>query len=129
MSAVTTVGLILFGTLACADIARLQAAEMRLVVQDSPLAGFQYYDGSTLWPLLKVGDTLALVREKDNPHDPAAIRLEWQGRKIGYVPRRDNRDLARQMDYGAAVEARIMALTPSHNGRNRIIYEIYVPLR
>jgi hypothetical protein len=129
MSAVT-MGLILSGVLACAGAAfRLHAAEMRLVVQDSPLAGFQYYDGRMLWPSLKVGDALALVREKDNPHDPAAIRLEWKGQKIGYVPRRDNRDLARQMDYGAAVEGRIMALTPSPNGRNRISYEIYVPLR
>ena len=44
------------------------------------------------------GDALALVREPDNPFDAAAIRLEWNGRKIGYVPRQENGALARELD-------------------------------
>src|SRR5689334_23732236 len=34
---------------------------------------------------------LDLVREPENPHDANAVRVEWRGRKLGYVPRRDNR--------------------------------------
>lgn len=103
-------------------------ASARMVVQDSPLAGYQYYDGKALWHEMKPGDALALVREPDNPHDANAIRLEWQGRKLGYVPRRDNSDLARQMDRGMAAEARITALKTRRNGRNLLSYEISVPL-
>lgn len=29
----------------------------------------------------------ALIPEPDNPHDPNAIRVEIDGRKVGYVPR------------------------------------------
>jgi hypothetical protein len=100
----------------------------RIVVQDAPLAGFVYYDGRGLWDNLGKGDRLTLVREPANTHDTNAIRIEWQGRMLGYVPRRDNADLARQLDRGARVEARVTELTRAANGRHRLSYEIYVPL-
>ena len=99
----------------------------RIVVQHSPLAGFVYYDGQAVWDRMKAGDRLTLTRERDNPHDANAVRLEWQGRMLGYVPRKDNADLARQMDQGARVEARITELSRAANGRHRISYEISSP--
>lgn len=115
-------------TLALDAVAQMPEVTARILVQDSPLAGFQYYDGRDLWREMKPGDTLTLVREPGNPHDANAIRLEWKGRKLGYVPRRDNSALARQMDRGMTVEARIMALKARSNGRNLVSYEISVPL-
>jgi hypothetical protein len=56
-------------------------------VQSSPLAGFQFYAGSALWDEMKAGDPLVLVREPDNSHDAGAVRVEWRGRKLGYLPR------------------------------------------
>lgn len=100
----------------------------RIVIQNSPLAGFRYYEGRSLWDELRVGDALALVREPDNPFDPNAVRIEWRGHKLGYVPRRENGRLARQMDHGAAVEARITELRRSRNGRNLLSYEISLRL-
>jgi hypothetical protein len=82
-----------------------------------------------VWEELKVGESLTLVRERDNPHDPDAVRLEWRGHTLGYVPRRENRHLARQIDYGARPTARITELQKSRNGRNRVSYEISVPLK
>jgi hypothetical protein len=104
-------------------------ASARIVVQHAPLAGFVYYDASAIWDKLKTGDRLTLVREPGNVHDANAVRLEWQGHMVGYVPRRDNPDLARQMDHGARVEARITELRRAANGRHRISYEIAVPLK
>ena len=101
----------------------------RIVVQHAPLAGFVYYDAPAVWERMKTGDRLTLVREPANAHDANAIRLEWQGHMLGYVPRRENADLARQMDLGARPEGRITALSKSANGRNQISYEISVPLR
>jgi hypothetical protein len=100
----------------------------RIIVQHAPLAGFVYYDGPEVWERMKKGDRLTLIREPGNPHDANAIRLEWQGHKIGYVPKRENADLARQMDLGARVEARVTELTRHANGRQRISYVIHVPL-
>lgn len=110
-------------------LAAAQATTARIVIQDSPLAGFKYYDGKDLWGELRVGDALRLVREPANPHDANAIRVEWKERMLGYVPRRDNAHLARQMDRGAAIEARITGLKPRPNGRHSLSYEIFVQLK
>lgn len=105
------------------------APSARIVVQHAPLAGFVYYDGKGVWERMKKGDRLTLLREPSNPHDANAIRIEWQGHMLGYVPRRENADLARQIDLGARPEGRITALSKAANGRHRISYEISVPLR
>lgn len=104
------------------------AAEALIVVQRSPLAGFRHYDGREVWPEMRVGDRLELVRESDNPYDAGAIRVAWRGRKLGYVPRRDNAAVARQMDRGAGLEARITELKESRNRRVRLEFEVVAPL-
>ncbi len=104
------------------------AAEAHIIVQQSPLAGFQYYDGKVLWDNMRVGDALTLVREPQNPHDSNAVRVEWKGQPLGYVPRRDNRDVARQMDRGIAVQARIVNLKDARNPWQRVEFEIFVEL-
>lgn len=100
-----------------------------ILLQDSPLAGFQYHAGKALWPQLRVGDALTLVREPDNVHDARAVRVEWQGRKIGYVPRRENTDVARLMDGGQHVAARITRLAEVRDPWSRVRFEILIPLR
>ena len=127
MSMKLSIALILW--LAASPVAAAETPSARIVVQQAPLAGFVYYDGQAVWDRMKMGDRLTLVRELANPHDTNAIRLEWQGHMLGYLPRRENADLARQMDLGARPEARITALTKAANGRHRISYEIYVPLK
>lgn len=103
-------------------------AEASIIVQQSPLAGFQYYDGKARWDEMKPGDALALVRESDNPHDANAVRIEWNGSRLGYIPRRENADVARQMDRGAPVKARIVKLTEARNPWQRVLFEVYVDL-
>jgi len=104
------------------------AAEARIIIQQSPLAGFQYYDGKVLWDTMKVGDTLVLVREPQNPHDSNAVRVEWKGQALGYVPRRDNTDVARQMDRGEKLQARIVRLTEARNPWQRVQFEVYAEM-
>ena len=106
-----------------------EKATARIIVQHAPLAGFAYYDGNAAWDAMKTGDRLTLVREPGNAHDTNAVRIEWQDRMLGYVPRKDNADIARQMDHGARIEARVTELRRAANGRHRVSYEIYVPLR
>lgn len=108
---------------------RADETVVHLVVRNSPLAGFRYNGGKLVWDDLRVGDALKLVREPDNPFDADAIRLEWNGRRIGYVPRRENNDLGRQLDAGTVLEARITELAKRRNGRRLVSYDILVPLR
>lgn len=100
-----------------------------ILLQDSPLAGFQYHAGKALWPQMRVGDALALIREPDNAFDANAVRIEWQGHKIGYVPRRDNADAARFLDRGQALAARISRLAEGRDPWSRIRFEILIPLQ
>ncbi|MBT9567208.1 MAG: HIRAN domain-containing protein [Thiobacillus sp.] len=100
-----------------------------IVLQDSPLAGFQYHAGKRLWPQMQVGDALVLIREPDNMHDARAVRVEWQGHKIGYVPRRDNADVARFLDNGQILLARINRLADVRDPWSRVRFEILIPLQ
>lgn len=100
-----------------------------ILLQDSPLAGFQYHAGKALWPQMRVGDALTLVREPDNRHDARAVRVEWRGHKIGYVPRRENADVARLMDAGQTLDARIVRLAEVRDPWSRVRFEILVPLQ
>ena len=105
-----------------------RAAEALIVVQRSPLAAFRYYEGREAWPELRAGARLDLVREPDNPYDANAVRVEWRGRKLGYVPQRDNAAVARHLDRGTALEARIAALRENRNHTVRLEFEIVAPL-
>src|SRR5947207_9521547 len=78
-----------------------------ILVQVSLTAGLRYHDAKAVWDQMQVGDTLVLVREPDNIFDARAVRVEWNGHKLGYIPRTDNQALARQMDRGNPLQARV----------------------
>ena len=120
------VAAVLTAALLAAASASVQAQQVRLLVQSSPLAGFRYHEAPGLFPELGVGDRLELVREPDNPHDPNAVGVEWRGRRLGYVPRRENSALAWAMDRGEPVTARISILRAHRNPRLRVEFEVFV---
>lgn len=113
---------LLFAASACAE------ETVYFLVQRSPLAGFQYYAGKKLWGELKLGDPLTLVREPHNIHDPHAVRVEWQGIQLGYLPRAENEAVAAALDRGETLAARIGALVPHRNPWRRIRIDVYVRL-
>jgi hypothetical protein len=120
------VAAVLTAALLAAASAPVHAQQVRLLVQSSPLAGFRYHEAPGLFPELRIGDRLDLVRESDNPHDPNAVRVEWRGRRLGYVPRRENSALAWAMDRGEPVTARISILRAHRNPRRRVEFEVFV---
>ena len=99
---------------------------VRLLVQNSPLAGFRYHAGAQVWTELRVGDVLELAHEPENPHDANAVRVLWRGRVLGYVPRRENAALAWGLDRGTPLRARISALNEHPNPARRVRFEVYV---
>lgn len=96
-----------------------------MLVQTSPLAGYQYHAGPALWPLMEIGDPLTLVREPWNPYDNKAIRVDWRGVSIGFVPKIENLDLARLMDGGTRLAGRIVHLQASRDPWRRVLFEVY----
>ena len=114
----------------CAFFAAAAHAEdagpgVRLMVQSSALAGFRHHGAADVWQELRVGDSLELAREADNPHDANAVSLSWRGRKLGYVPRRENAALAWGLERGEALKARISRLARHPNPARRIEFEVH----
>lgn len=91
-----------------------------VLIQQSPLAGFQYHDGEVLWQHLSQGDVLTLARETDNKYDARAVRVDWRGHKLGYIPRRENTAVAQMLDRGQRLEARIASLGDGPSPWHRI---------
>lgn len=112
---------------ACGPPAAAQSAA-RILVQSSPVAGFQFHEARQVWAQLKIGDALTLVREPANLHDARAVRVEWQGHLLGYVPRAENDAVARQLDRGNRLEARIVRLTRHRDPWKRIEFEVFLKL-
>jgi len=119
----------LFAAALCAGLLALPATtaaqQVRLLVQSSPLAGFNFHQAPEVWRGMRVGDALALEREPDNVHDARAIGVHWRGHKLGYVPRAQNAALAWAMDRGIDLEARVSRLQTHRNPRKRVEFEVY----
>ena len=92
------------------------------------IAGFQHYDGALALGRLRAGAALDMAPERDNPHDPDAIELRFQGAKLGYVPRDENGLLAVMAFYGHAdaFEARVVQVDPEAAPWQQVRVGIYV---
>ena len=133
----------LAATLLCLSLASLSHAQMpsvdttapairpsqaSLLIQSSPLAGSQYHALPEVISQIRVGDALTLKREADNPFDRNAIQVLWQGHLLGFVPRRENKAVARAMDRNEPLIARVVGLQPNETPWRRLRFEISVPL-
>jgi len=96
----------------------------RQLIQQSPLAGFQYHEGENLWPRLAIGDALQLIREPFNPYDSQAVRIDWRGQKLGYVARRDNTAVSQMLDRKVRLTANIAgcSMPPTHG--SELVYKL-----
>lgn len=82
----------------------------QLLLQSSPVAGFQYYQGEALWSEFRNGQALTLLREAENPYDERAVAIYWNKAKLGYIPRRDNAAISQLLDRGERLKAVIEKL-------------------
>ena len=78
---------------------------------------------------MHVGDALTLVREPDNLYDANAVSVEWNGHKLGYIPRKENEAVARQIDRANRLQARITKLHYYRNHRRKLEFEVFSPLQ
>lgn len=99
-----------------------------ILVHSTLAAGLRYHEAKAVWDQMQAGDEVVLIRERDSPHDTNAVRLEWNGHMLGYLPRSDNESVARQLDRGNALKARIARLSKYRNHRLKLDVDIYLPL-
>ena len=96
----------------------------RLTIQESAVAGFQYHAGPALFDRLAPGQPIDLMREADNRFDPRAVRLDWHGRKIGYLPRHENAAVAQMLDRGETLTATISQRRAEANPWRRLAVRV-----
>ncbi len=77
---------------------------------DSHIAGTTHLEDKSVLEKINIGDMLSLQRE-DNKYDSNAILiLNEAGKKLGYVPEKDNIVFARLMDAGKLLKAKITSI-------------------
>jgi len=76
---------------------------------DCHIAGFAYYDGLNVINDLKPGVSVELDAEPDNPHDPYAVAIYFDGAKLGYIPQAKNNYISNLIyfGYGGILESKI----------------------
>ncbi len=89
------------------------------------IAAFQYYDGPDIADLLEDGLMLRLNREPSNRWDPLAVEVYAGDAKLGYIPQSDSTTIARLMDSGTWVKARIITLNPDEFPRRSVKIEVF----
>lgn len=104
------------------------AGSISILVQSSPLAGSQYHALDEVWSQIRPGDRLTLAREPHNRHDRNAVRVDWNGQPLGYLPRRENRAVAHALDAGQALEARVARLRDDPDPWRRVELDVYLRL-
>lgn len=98
-----------------------------ILLLETVVAGTTHVAGiEELEPFLHPGERLELIRVPDNPSDANAIKIYTRDRvKLGYVPRKDNPILARLMDAGKLLYARVAEKVWQEDWL-RITIEIYM---
>ncbi len=79
------------------------------------VAGFQFYEGDSLLPQMKTGDSLNLINDYENEHDYYAVRIEYKNKMIGHVPRSDNKHLFRMLKQDLNLHCEIIELNPEED--------------
>jgi hypothetical protein len=95
-----------------------------IVLQRSAVAGFRHHEAPLLWPTLRAGAPLDLVRETENTTDADAVAVYWRGRKLGYLPRGENLMAASLLDRRRDLTARIQRLAPKAQRNRRLCIEV-----
>jgi len=105
---------------------RAHARERTVLIQESPIAGFQFHHGEAIWSDLHVGEEVSLIRESFNRHDRDAVAVYFGNDKLGYVPRAENSAIAQMLDRGERLEARITELVDDSDPWNRVRFSIFL---
>ena len=96
----------------------------KIIVQQSPIAGFQYYAGDEVFHELWIDTPLLLVREQNNIYDTNAVAIHFKQFKLGFVPKADNTAVAQMLDRGERLSARVVELAMSKSPWERVRFEV-----
>ena len=93
---------------------------------DTYVAGVSYLTDKSVLQDIKAGDRLTLQREDNKFDDKAILILTSDGKKVGYVPEKDNIIFSRLMDAGKLLVAYIRDIQKRSIDYQQISIGIYL---
>lgn len=104
----------------------LEPLVKRIHLFDTYVAGTSYIEDSTVFENIHEGNRLVLRREKNKFDENAILVLTEGGKKLGYIPEKDNLIFSRLMDAGKLLEGIIATIKEEKNGLKIIRIGIYL---
>lgn len=105
------------------DIIKPLVSEIHLF--DTFIAGTSYLEDQSVLDEVAAGDKLSLRREDNKYDDKAIIVIAPDGKKLGYIPEKDNVVFSRLMDAGKLLMGRITDID-NHGSFRKISIGIYL---
>ena len=99
---------------------RERGAERELLIQESPVAGFQYHDGESVCPVSPRAIRLSFCASRPIVTTDGRSRCTGVESKLGYVPRAANTACSQMLDRGERLTARIRRLRESPDPWKRV---------
>lgn len=104
----------------------LKPLQKEILLFETYIAGTMYIEDESLIDALNLGEKLTLKREPQNAFDEKAIRVDNKdGKKLGYVPEKDNLVFSRLMDAGKMLYAKVVKVREKI-GYTQVDIEIYL---
>ena len=104
----------------------LKPLQKEILLFETYIAGTMYIEDESLIDALNIGEKLTLKREPQNAFDEKAIRVDNKdGKKLGYVPEKDNLIFSRLMDAGKMLYAKVVKVREKI-GYTQVDIEIYL---
>uniref|UniRef100_UPI00403F1995 HIRAN domain-containing protein n=1 Tax=Spirosoma sp. SC4-14 TaxID=3128900 RepID=UPI00403F1995 len=75
---------------------------------NTSIAGINHYAGPYILDSISIDEPLTLVREPDNSVDPDAVQIFYKKHKLGYIPAYRAQTIARIIDRGGYVAAKLI---------------------
>ena len=86
--------------------------------------GYQYHKGAQMEHLFKKGTEFSLKPEPENPFDDDAVAIYYDEDRIGFIPPDTNVEIARRIQKGEPLKARIARIEPQSDPWERVFVEV-----
>lgn len=93
---------------------------------DTFVAGISHLSDKSVLEEIKPGDRLTLVRENNKFDEKAVLIKTKSGKKLGYIPEKDNVIFSRLMDAGKMLSAKITDISEKSEDWAKVAIGIYL---
>jgi hypothetical protein len=93
---------------------------------DTYVAGVSYLKDKSVFQEISIGDKLILQRENNKFDERAILIMTKDGKKLGYIPEKDNIIFSRLMDAGKMLSANITEIKKKTIDYHQISISIYL---